>query len=217
LTAYENLELFARLYGLDVPTRRARIEQHLRAFELWDRRDERVGGFSKGMKQKIAIVRALIHEPDVLFFDEPTSGLDPIAAREVREMIASLKRQGRTILLTTHRLAEVEELADTVAIVRARLLALDSAANLKTRMFGRQAQVRVGNRSAALEETLRASPLLAAAAWENDVLTVPMADAPREMPALIRVLVAGGADVISAAEAAHSLEEVYLELVEEDA
>src|SRR5262249_35224657 len=98
LSARANLDLFGRLYGLDAATRAARIEELLRAFDLWERRDEAVSGFSKGMKQKVAIVRALLHRPDVLFLDEPTSGLDPEAAVDVHAVIRRLKDEGKTIL-----------------------------------------------------------------------------------------------------------------------
>ncbi len=213
LTAYENLELFSRLYGLDEATRRARIEKHLRAFDVWERRDDAVSGFSKGMKQKIAIVRALIHEPEVLFLDEPTSGLDPIASREVHDMILSLKKQGRTILLTTHRLTEAEELADLVGIVRGDLLALDTVSSLKSRMFGKQVEVRVSNAGNALSAALAADPLFARATWDAGLLSIPVDDPASETPGLVRALVRAGADIVSVGDAKHSLEEIYLELV----
>ncbi len=215
LTAYENLDLFGRLYGLDPATRAARIEKHLRAFDIWERRGDAVSGFSKGMKQKVAIVRALIHEPKVLFLDEPTSGLDPVASREVSDAILSLKAQGRTILLTTHRLTEAEQLADLVGIVRSKLLVLDTVTNLKSRMFGKQIEIRVTNPSDALASAVAGVGGLGPAAWEGGVLTVTADDPARRTPELVRALVAGGADILTVGETKHSLEEIYLELVKE--
>jgi ABC-2 type transport system ATP-binding protein len=214
LTAYENLDLFGRLYGLDPTTRAARIERHLRAFDIWERKDEPVSGFSKGMKQKIAIVRALVHEPAVLFLDEPTTGLDPVASREVHDMILALKKEGRTILLTTHRLVEAEQLADIVGIVKTRLLALDTVDNLTSRTFGKELEVRIGNPSHAIAAALRAVPGLESGAWEGGVFRVATSDSART-PAIVRALVGAGADVLAVGESKHSLEDVYLELVKE--
>jgi ABC-2 type transport system ATP-binding protein len=131
LTATQNLDFFARLHGLDPTTRAERIERFLRLFELWDRRDDLTGGFSKGMKQKLAIARALIHEPSVVFLDEPTAALDPEAAFVVREAIASLRGAGRTIVLCTHNLDEAERLCDRIAFVRGALLRVDSPSRLR--------------------------------------------------------------------------------------
>jgi ABC-2 type transport system ATP-binding protein len=131
LTATQNLDFFARLHGLDSTTRAERIERFLRLFELWDRRDDLTGGFSKGMKQKLAIARALIHEPSVVFLDEPTAALDPEAAFVVREAIASLRGAGRTIVLCTHNLDEAERLCDRIAFVRGELLRVDRPARLR--------------------------------------------------------------------------------------
>ena len=131
LTAIQNLDFFARLHGLDPTTRAERIERFLRLFELWDRRDDLAGTFSKGMKQKLAIARALIHEPSVVFLDEPTAALDPEAAFVVREAIASLRGAGRTIVLCTHNLDEAERLCDRIGFVRGALLRVDSPARLR--------------------------------------------------------------------------------------
>ncbi len=100
--------------------------------ELWDRRDAPAGTFSKGMKQKLAIARALVHEPPVLFLDEPTSGLDPEAAKTVRDFIETLKGQGRTIFLCTHNLDEAERLCDRIAVFRQKLIAVDTPQALRT-------------------------------------------------------------------------------------
>ena len=114
LSAEYNLLIYARLYGVDQPEKA--VQKYLSILELWDRRREAVGGFSKGMKQKLAIARALLHEPQTVFLDEPTSGLDPVAARTVREFIEQLKTEGRTIFLTTHNLDEAERLCDRVGV-----------------------------------------------------------------------------------------------------
>ena len=213
LTAYENLDLFGTLHGLDAATRAARIEQHLRAFDLWERRDDAVSGFSKGMKQKIAIVRALLHEPAVVFLDEPTSGLDPVASREVQDMVLRLKAAGRTILLTTHRLAEAEALADLVAIVKSRLLVLDSVRELKRKTFGQAMQFRFAGGSTTLPEALRDAPRLAEARWHAGALEVPVEDRERDTPELVRLFVEHGLPLVGVAEAPHSLEEIYLGLL----
>ncbi|MET1231958.1 MAG: ABC transporter ATP-binding protein [Candidatus Limnocylindrales bacterium] len=131
LTATQNLDFFARLHALDPTTRAERIERFLRLFELWDRRDDLAGTFSKGMKQKLAIARALIHEPSVVFLDEPTAALDPEAAFVVREAIASLRGAGRTIVLCTHNLDEAERLCDRIGFMRGGLLRVDSPARLR--------------------------------------------------------------------------------------
>jgi ABC-2 type transport system ATP-binding protein len=129
-SALDNLRFFGRLYHLGAVLEE-RIERYLRELELWDHRDKPVGAFSKGMKQRLAIIRALFHEPQVLFLDEPTAGLDPEAALEVRELIARLKTQGRTILVCTHNLSEAERLADWVGIIHRRLLVFDTLDNLQ--------------------------------------------------------------------------------------
>jgi ABC-2 type transport system ATP-binding protein len=106
LSAAQNLAFFAQLYGLSVEVRERQVKRYLTMLGLWERRSEPVGGFSKGMKQKLAIARALLHEPEVVFLDEPTSALDPEAAKIVRDFIAELKSEGRTIFLCTHNLDE---------------------------------------------------------------------------------------------------------------
>ena len=118
LTTYELLDYSAALFQIEKEKRKAAIQDLLKRFDLWDRRMSRVGTFSKGMKQKLAIARALLHEPKVLFLDEPTSGLDPEAATEVRELILGLKRGGRTVFLCTHILSEAERICDTIGIIK---------------------------------------------------------------------------------------------------
>jgi ABC-2 type transport system ATP-binding protein len=136
LTAEKNLSIYANLYGVkDV---KGTVEKYLRMLGLWDRRLDEAGGFSKGMRQKLAIARALLHEPRILFLDEPTSGLDPEASHLVRDFIEELKTQGRTILLCTHNLDEADRLCDRIAIFKTRLIAVDSPENLRKHLYGRR-------------------------------------------------------------------------------
>ena len=214
LTAEENLDFFGRLHGLSAADRARRIDELLELFDLTDRRRDRTATFSKGMKQKLAIARALLHEPKVLFLDEPTSGLDPEAAHIVREAMVTLKRQGRTIVLASHNLDEVERLADRVGFVRGRLLRLDSPARL---------------RASATEPTVVADLLavpsddlvgrLRDRAWAHDVavdgrrLRVKVGDPETATPQLARDLVAAGADILGIRAETASLESVYFDVL----
>src|SRR5262245_46469706 len=143
LSAEQNLVFFAQLYDVPLGRATAQAERYLRMLGLWERRDDRVGGFSKGMRQKLAIARALLHEPAVVFLDEPTASLDPEAARTVRDFIKQLRAEGRTIFLTTHNLPEADELCDLIAVFRGRLLRLDTPANLRAGLFGRGTLLRL--------------------------------------------------------------------------
>ncbi len=160
LSAWQNLLFFAELYDLTAERAASQIERYLRLLDLWDRRDDKVGGFSKGMRQKLAIARALLHEPKVIFLDEPTAGLDPEAARVVRDFIKHLRTEGRTIFLTTHNLPEADELCDQIGVFRARLLRLGTPATLRAGLFGMGTQVRVVGDAARWIETARALPFV---------------------------------------------------------
>jgi ABC-2 type transport system ATP-binding protein len=143
LTARENLRFFADLYGLDRPTAVAQVERYLRLMLLWDHRDEPVATFSRGMKQKMAIARAVLHEPRILFLDEPTTGLDPDAARTVRELITSVAREGRTVFLCTHNLDEADRMCDRIAFFRQRVLRTESPDALRAELYGRTTEIRL--------------------------------------------------------------------------
>ncbi|HEX7734376.1 MAG TPA: ABC transporter ATP-binding protein [Ktedonobacteraceae bacterium] len=214
LSARQNLLFFARLYGLDGQKAEGQVERYLRMLDLWERRNDRVGGFSKGMRQKLAIARALLHEPEVVFLDEPTSGLDPEAARTVRQFIAELRSEGRTIFLTTHNLHEADELCDQVGVFRTRLLRVDTPANLRVGMFGRGTVVRVVGEAEHWLETARALPFVGGVVANKDSLTVRLNDPDYQNPMLIRALITAGAQVRYVEAISHSLEEVYLGLID---
>lgn len=216
LTAVQNLRFFAQLYGLDRARADAQVERYLRMLGLWERRDDNVGGFSKGMRQKIAIARALLHEPAIVFLDEPTAGLDPEASRMVRDFVKELRAEGRTIFLTTHNLPEADELCDLIGVFRTRLLRLDTPARLRAGLFGRGTRVRLAGGAAPWAATARALSFVSDVAAEADLLTITLGDPDAHNPPLIQALVAAGAPIRYVEPIEHSLEDVYLELVQDD-
>jgi ABC-2 type transport system ATP-binding protein len=213
LSAWQNLVFFAEMYDLDRQTAEAQTERYLRMLGLWDRRDDAAGRFSKGMRQKLAIARALLHEPAVVFLDEPTAGLDPQAALTVRSSIRDLRSEGRTIFLTTHNLPEADELCDLVGVFRGRLLRVDTPANLRAALFGRGTRVRVVGPPEPWLETIRALPFARTVAVQGDALVVTLDYPDDENPALVQALLDAGAKIRYVEPRAHSLEEVYLELL----
>jgi ABC-2 type transport system ATP-binding protein len=214
LSATANLDFFGRLYGLDAATRAERIERYLRLFSLWDRRDEAAGAFSKGMKQKLAIARALLHEPAVVFLDEPTAALDPEAAYIVREAIEAIRRSGRTIVLATHNLYEADRLCDRVAFVRGGLLRVDSPADLRGSLGGRGVEIGFADApGAAMVEAARRVAGVAAVEVDGPRLVVTATDPGRVTPQLVRALVAAGANIVDVRERATSLEQIYFEVM----
>jgi ABC-2 type transport system ATP-binding protein len=212
LTAWDNLLFFARLYGVPRPERQA--EKYLKLFDLWDRRGSLAGTYSKGMRQKLALARALLHEPSVLFLDEPTAGLDPEAAKTVRELIESLQSDARTIFLCTHNLDEADRLCDRIALFRGRLLASGAPESLKQEMYGRQTVVQMAAPCPGIEWRLEL-PFIRTAGWVEDRLIVELSDPEAQNPLLIRKLVELGAQVQFVTEQIRSLEELYLDLLEE--
>ena len=215
LTVQENLELFAGLYGL--PSPRARIAAALETVNLAPRARDLCGRLSKGLRQRVGLARALLSDPVVMFLDEPTSGLDPVASREVHDLIAGLRERGVTVFLTTHRLEEAERLCDRVAILNTRLLAVGRPEQLRGQLFRSSLVVETAARLAAPEAVF--TPDVGVEKWtpEGDAGYVPTVADPRmAAPRVTRALVAAGADVVSIAVAHHSLEDVYLQLVEAD-
>jgi ABC-2 type transport system ATP-binding protein len=215
LTVTENLECFAGLYGLSDP--RERIDRALSAVNLADRANDPCGSLSKGLRQRVGLARALLNDPAVLFLDEPTSGLDPVAAREVHDLIGEQRGRGVTIFLTTHRLDEAERLCDRVAILNRTLQMIGRPDELRQRLFTRSLEVRTVVPLAEPATVFSGLPGVDAWAGGPDgsyLLTV--ADPVVAAPGVTRALVGAGADVLSITEAHHSLEDVYLELIDED-
>ncbi len=211
LSAVYNLRVYAALYGVEDAERQ--IRKYLSMLGLWERRDDPAGTFSKGMKQKLALARALLHEPPVLFLDEPTAALDPEAAHLVRDFIAGLREEGRTIFLCTHNLTEAERLCDRVAVFRTRLLVVDTPANLRREAFGRQVVFHLAGDAAPFVTSIRALPFVEACEAVENKLVLTLDDPEQHNPEIVRRLVALGADIRFVGELRRSLEEVYLKLV----
>jgi ABC-2 type transport system ATP-binding protein len=225
LTVTENLEYFARLYGL--PRREARIKEALAAVGLADRAQDLTGSLSKGLRQRAALARALLNDPEVMFLDEPTSGLDPAASHEVHGLIAALRDRGVTIFLTTHRLDEAERLCDRVAIMNTQLRTIGPPDELRRTLFSRSLAITIAAPLPRPDQVFTGLP--AVKDWHATGAAAPTApldggpagyiltvtDPAQAAPAVTRALVAAGADVLSIAEPRHTLEDVYLELVED--
>ncbi len=214
LSARRNLQYFASFYSnRDIASR---AEKYLALMGLLDRRDDRVASFSKGMKQRLALARALLHEPKVLFLDEPTAGLDPEVAREFRDVIKDLSGEGRTIFLSTHNLAEAEQLSQRIAVVRTQLVALDTPEALRQRQFKRSIVVQLESVSDDLLEAVRGFPFVQDVQRQENRLAVALSDPDRDRPELVQHLVEAGARILEISEEKRSLEEVYLSLVQEE-
>ena len=211
LSAEKNLAIFANLY--DVPDVDKAVNKYLSMLGLWERRHDAVGSFSKGMRQKLAVARALLHEPQVLFFDEPTTGLDPEAALVVRDFILEFKKQGRTIFMTTHNLDEAEKLCDRVGIFKQSLLALDSPANLRQKLFGRKVVFHLGGVNPQWLPLINAVDGVSSVEQLENKLVVALASPEKTNPLITRLLVEQGADIQFIGEVRQSLEQVYLEML----
>ena len=211
LSAHRNLSFFAQLYEVEKVDRQ--VQRYLQMLGLWGRRHESVGTFSKGMRQKLAIARALLHEPKVLFLDEPTSGLDPEAARLVRDFISELKEEGRTIVLCTHNLDEADRLCDRVAVFKTRLLALDTPTNLRRKLFGRAVVFHLDEVKPAFSNALRQKDFVQGIEVVESKLVVKLDDPETRNPELVRELVGLGAKIRFVGEMRQSLEDVYLQLI----
>ena len=214
LSARRNLEYFASFYP-SIESQ-SQVEKYLKLMGLWERHDSKVGTFSKGMKQRLALARALVHEPKVLFLDEPTAGLDPEAAGEVRQLIRTLREEGRTIFLSTHNLNEAEILCNRIAVLHTRLLALDTPEQLRRRFFRRQIIVQLEALDAKVTEAVEKLPFVQDIREEGSQLILELTDSERNRPELVKAIVEAGGRVIGVSEKEYPLEEVYLRLIREE-
>jgi ABC-2 type transport system ATP-binding protein len=222
LTAYENMDFFAQAYGLSEPKeKRNRIKKLLDFFGLWERRNEKAATFSKGMKQKLAIARALVHEPPILFLDEPTSSLDPESSKEVRDLIAKLSQHEKsTILLCTHHLEDAERLCNRVMIInKGKSIIVGTPDELRDRIAGNpKIEIKLKKLSPAIVEAAKNVAQVKQVDVDNSAskLTVTLSDVQSGTPQIVKDVVEADGLVLSVNVVRPSLEEAYLKLIKEE-
>ena len=212
LTAYENLDYYGMLYRRTDSQRRESNERFLRMLGLWEKRDAMAGTFSKGMKQKLAIARALVHDPEVIFMDEPTANLDPEASKGVREFILELKKEKKTIFLNTHNLDEAERICDRIGIMNTRLMAVGTPEELERSVRGRKTVIQLRLVNETILDSLKRLQVKNLVR-EGNKLTVDVENAEEENPEIVNAIVAAGGRVETVSVLGSSLEDAYLKLV----
>ena len=216
LSASQNLLFFAQLHDLDSRRAAMQIERYLRMMDLWERRDDAVGSLSKGMRQKLTIARALLHEPAVLFLDEPTANLDPEAARTVRKVIEDLRDDGRTVFMTTHNLSEVEQLCDLICVFRSRMLRVGSPKRLRQETFSKSVRISFIDEPQRWVNAVQDLAFVHHVEVERDSLVVTVGQPEQQNPVLLQSLISKGAQVCYVEPVKASLEDVYLKLVTDE-
>jgi ABC-2 type transport system ATP-binding protein len=215
MIATEYLEFFGELQGIPKKLIAERSERLLTQFDLWRVRTQRMGQYSKGMRQKMALVRALLHDPEIIFLDEPTSALDPQSAKQVRDTIHTLRQEGRTVILCTHNLSEAELLADRIAIIaRGKIRAVGTAESLMRDYMG--APLMEVRTATPLNGTVAAvQPIVEVTEHGADWLRFVAPDSPEVHRHLLRTLDESGHAVLSFTQVPRSLESLYLKIVEQ--
>ena len=211
LTAYDNLDIYGKIYDCPDPQRKESIRRFLDMLGLWDKRDALAGTFSKGMKQKLAIARALIHNPEVLFMDEPTANLDPESAKTVREFILELKREKKTIFLNTHNLDEAQRICDKIAILNTKLRAIGTPDYLEQAVKGRKTVITLEQTSDRILNALGKLPLKNLE-HENHTVSFDVVDPDSENWKVVESIVLAGGHVTTVDVVGSTLEDVYLRL-----
>ena len=220
LSALENMEFFAEAYGLsDKAERHSRIRELLEFFDLWERRDDKTGTFSKGMRQKLAIAKAVVHRPEVLFLDEPSAGLDPKAAKDIRDLMERMSRQEKhTIVFCTHNLEEAERLCSRVMIIRkGAALATGSIEDLRRKLHGApelEIQLEEVN-DGLLKATAKLEGVKSVYERTRGILIYNLDDPEARTPDVVKSLIQAGGRIRSVNILRPTLEDAYLELTKE--
>ena len=212
LSAYQNLDYYGRFYKIGADRRHDRIEYFLKMLGLWDQRNLRAGKFSKGMKQKLAIARALIHDPPILFLDEPTANLDPEASKTVRDFILELKSEKRTIFLNTHLLDEATRICDRVGIMKTKLLAIDTPENLTKTVSSTKTVIQIEKINDRIIEAVKKVKPGKVEVNGNKII-VEVVDAEEENPDILEAAFTAGGRIQLVTEVNPTLEEAYLKYV----
>jgi ABC-2 type transport system ATP-binding protein len=214
LTAFENLDFYGKLYEVSEGRRKENIERFLKMLELWDRKDAQAGSFSKGMKQKLALARALVHEPKILFMDEPTANLDPESAKTVRDFILEIKKQGRTIFLNTHNLDEAQRLCDRIGIIKTKLLTIGTPEQLRESLSKPKTEIRLAQVTDAMVSAFR-KLIKNKIEISGNKLNIDVTDPDKENPSIIAAITSAGGQIREVTQLVPTLEDVYLQIVKE--
>ena len=214
LTAYENLDYYGTLYRRTDSQRKESNEYFLKLLGLWEKRDVLAGAFSKGMKQKLAVARALIHDPEVIFMDEPTANLDPESAKTVREFILELKKEKKTIFLNTHNLYEAQRVCDRIGILNTKLMAVGTPQELERSVRGRKTVIQLRQVSEAILNSLKRIAVKNIVR-EGNKLTFDVVNPEEENPDMVNAIVSAGGRIETVVVTSSSLEDAYLKLVKE--
>ncbi len=212
LSAYDNLDFYGKLYDYTEAQRRENILRLLTMLGLWEKKDAAAGTFSKGMKQKLAIARALVHDPQVLFMDEPTVNLDPESSKTVRDFILDLKKEKRTIFLNTHNLDEAQRVCDKIAILNTRLMVVGTPEELERSVSGRKTVIQLEKASDPIQVALRKLPV-GNMVVDGNRLTIDVTDPEKENVAVVDAIVRAGGHIQSVTVVGSTLEDAYLKLV----
>ena len=215
LSVKQNLNFFAKFY--DIPDINERINSILKQFELLDRVDTKAGALSKGLKQRLALARTLIHEPKVIFLDEPTAGLDPIAAVKVRELILNLKSKKRTIFINSHNLEEVQKVCDKVAIIdHGRIKRIGTAKEISSNLWEYKVlEIKLTNLSNEIVREISKFDFIKDVFQSNGNLKVHLKDLEESTPLIIEKIVNFGGKILEVKPIEHSLEDIYIKLMED--
>ena len=215
LSAYDNLDFYGKLYECSENQRKENIEHFFKILGLWDSRDVLVGNFSKGMKQKLAISRALIHDPRILFLDEPTANLDPESAKTVRDFILQLKKEkNTTIFLNTHNLDEAQRVCDKIGIFNTHLLATGTPEELEGSVWGNKTVIQLDHVNNIILEALNKLSFKNIVV-ENNIITIDVNNPKQENPLIINAIVDAGGQIQYVRKLSPTLEDAYLKFVRE--
>ncbi|MDR2967960.1 MAG: ABC transporter ATP-binding protein [Methanobacteriaceae archaeon] len=215
LSAYKNLDFCGKLYGMENSKREENIKYFLKMLGIWDKKDIIVGKFSKGMKQKLAIARALIHDPEILFLDEPTANLDPSSSKTVRNFLIDLKQENKTIFINTHNFAEVQQICDKIGIMNTKLLRVSTQKDFKESIWGIKTIVQLDKVTDSVLNALN-NVSFKNMSVSGDKLIFDLNDPQKENPAIINTIVNAGGRILYVTKLDPSLEDTYLKFLREE-
>src|SRR4030066_466933 len=216
ISAYDNLDYYSSFYDISGSRRKNNIEKYLKMFDLWDRKEDLVGTYSKGMKQKLALSRALIHEPKILLLDEPTAGLDPESAHMVRIFIESLKKEKTTVFLCTHNLEEASNLSDRACSIKKKIIRIATLSELQNDDKNKRAEIIFTDDADRYVKLLEGITGIKTIHAEKNRITVVIKKPEISNPLIIKKLIDSGAGILYFNEAKATLEEIYLDLIRDE-